>query len=426
MATAHDIYELHEFNDERLAARERVNSGRLLHYPKIGIYTGVGTSHSWLWFVDLFERLGFYDLLFLNEDNIRSEELGGIDVLVISGGDTFAVAKGLGKRGSDKLKAFIRNGGLYIGTCAGAYLPLNSSKEYLNLFNYVNAKISNLTKNLPEAKEVPEKFCTPYGCSFIFHPIREEVKLRTNGIAPFQEVGSLVAPLYGGPSMLDAGKVEVLAYYEEFTDKTVFLVNEEIARNIVIGKAAVVRKKMGEGHLYLFGPHFEHPHYPMANKLVADVIYYEVKETSPNVSKPEENVKSIEGTEAKKLIRDVKRELSNSRIVNTGLEVIPVHWLIGNKTYEPGKISVFLEAMWKRIRMLERWGKLTVRNENAEAIVECASDTTILLREIKKDIGKRVDTVGLATQLFSNLSMLSSVFLDTYFRTKMREWNDKI
>jgi glutamine amidotransferase-like uncharacterized protein len=421
MTTAHDIYKNLAFNNTRLADRKLKNRGRLLRYPTIGIYTGVGSSHSWLWFVDLFERLGFYDLIFLNENDICSEELGELDILVISGGDTFAVAKGLGKRGSDKLESFIRSGGLYIGTCAGAYLPLNSSKEYLNLFNYVSVKINNLTKNLPVITAVPEKFCTPYGCSFIFHPIREEVKLRTNGIAPFEEVESLVAPLYGGPSMLDTEEVEALAYYQEFTDKTVFLTNEEIARDIMIGRMAVARKKMGMGHLYLFGPHFEHPHYPIANKLVADVIHYEIKDTSHNMSKTTENLESIEGIEAKKLIKDVKRELSNSRIVSAGLEMVPVHWLIGNKTYEPGKISVFLEVMWKRILTLEHWGKLTIRNENAKTIIKCASDTTILLREIKQDIGKNVDTVGLATQLFSNLSILSSVFLDTYFRTKMKE-----
>ncbi|MGD8338408.1 MAG: hypothetical protein PVJ29_15055, partial [Desulfobacterales bacterium] len=43
----------------------RTPGSRLLRYPKIGIFAGEGTSHSWLWFVDLFDRMGFHDLSFL-------------------------------------------------------------------------------------------------------------------------------------------------------------------------------------------------------------------------------------------------------------------------------------------------------------------------------------------------------------------------
>ncbi|HUU39841.1 MAG TPA: BPL-N domain-containing protein, partial [Desulfatiglandales bacterium] len=379
----------------------------------------VGTSHSWLWFVDIFERLGFYDLFFLSENDIHGEGLGGLDVLVMSGGDTFTVAEGLGKKGAEKLENFIVNGGLYIGSCAGAYLPLNSSKEHLNLFNYVNVKITNLTKALPEAKRVPEKFCTPYGCSFIFHPVREEVKLMTSGIAPFKGVESLVAPLYGGPSMLVSDGVEVLAYYEGFTSKTVFLVDNEIARNIIIGNAAVVRKKMGEGHLYLFGPHFEHPHYPMANELLADVINFEVKESVKAIRRSENDTKEIKGAEVKALIRNLKRELSNSRIVGAALEMVPVHWLIGNKIYEPAKIRVFIESMWKRVRIIEKWYRVVVENGNEKSMVELASDITALLRLIRKYIIQGLDTEDLAAQLFGKLNILSTMFLDIYFKSKL-------
>jgi len=53
-------------------------------------------------------------------------------------------------------------------------------KFNLNHFNFVPAKITNLTKTLPEAHGFKEKFCTCYGCSFIFHAVREAVEtLRT-------------------------------------------------------------------------------------------------------------------------------------------------------------------------------------------------------------------------------------------------------
>jgi len=399
--------------DGGLDADHRRESSR----ARIGIYAGTGTSHSWLWFVDIFERFGFFDLMFLTEKDIREYGLDTVDVLAMSGGDTFAVAEALGKKGAHKLGCFISNGGLYIGSCAGAYLPLNSSKKHLNHFNFVAVKIANLTKTLPEANRVPEKFCTPYGCSFVFHPVREEVKVRTNGFEPFSSAGSLVAPLYGGPSMRVSDDVNVLAYYEGFTDKTIFLVDGEIAQNTVIGNAAVVRKKMGEGHLYLFGPHFEHPSYPVANELVADVISFEVKENLQKTLRSENNIKKIKGTDAKRLIRNIKRELSNSRIVSAGLEMLPIHWVIGNKIYEPTKIRVFLEALWKRLRIIEKWDRLIVKNGNDKSIVAYASDITVILRAIKKHIDKELDTLDLSRQLFPKLNILSTMFLDIYFKS---------
>ena len=400
------------------------NADRVLRYPKIGVYVGTGASHSWLWFVELFDRMGFYDVVFLDENQIQRDGLKGLDILAMSGGDTFAIAKGLGSRGSKNLEAFVRGGGLYLGSCAGAYLPLNSSKEYLNLFNFANVKIANLAKTLPEAKRVPEKFCTAYGCSFIFHPVREEVRLTTDGIPPLSGVDKLLAPLYGGPPMIASDNAEVLARYEGFTNKTQFLVDNDIAETTIIGKAAAIKTKMGSGHFYLFGPHFEHPRFPLANKLMADVIYWDMRDTPLKTHGHSNNNIEVKGDKAKKLINDIKRELSNCRIVALGIEMMPTSWLIGTKVYEPAKIRVFIEAMWTRIKALEKQEEVIFTVGEDSQIIDYASDTTILLRKIRKEAAKGLDTLHLARQIFKNLNIMTTKFLTMYFRTfnvKFRE-----
>src|SRR3989338_1250708 len=72
---------------------ENSASASPLHYPKIGIYIGNGSSHSWLWLVELFEKYGLYDISFLKGKDILRDELNNIDVFVVSGGDTFAIAE---------------------------------------------------------------------------------------------------------------------------------------------------------------------------------------------------------------------------------------------------------------------------------------------------------------------------------------------
>ncbi|MFP3911110.1 MAG: BPL-N domain-containing protein [Desulfobacteraceae bacterium] len=430
-----DIYERFKTLNSRLIRGENIpfsegikglsnpsgtNRDKPLAYPAIAIYAGQGASHSWLWFVDLFDRMGLYDLCFLTDTTLKENGLRGIDVLAMSGGDTFAIAEGLGKSGAREIERFIRSGGLYIGSCAGAYLPLNSSKPFLNLFNYVPAKITNLTRSLPTALRLKEKFCTSYGCSFIFHPVRETVELKTNGFAPFGKPKTLLAPLYGGPPMTLSDPAAVLVRYTGFTDHTLFLVDRKLAEETVLGKAAVIRKKMGAGHFHLYGPHFEHPRFPTANHLMAAAMYWDLRRGNP----PCPRTDALQGNaflskkSAKHFIRAVKREISNARIVAAGLEMQPVQWTIGNKVYDPGKIRVFLEAIWSRLGVLEKAPRLCIQPGQDGAAMRHTASLTSLVRATKRDWDQARNTPDMARTLFSELSHSSMLFLDIYFRTQ--------
>ena len=400
----------------RISERETTGS-RQLRYSKVGIFTGEGTSHSWLWFVDLFERMGFNKLSFLNEYNVQEGGLEGLDVLAISGGDTFAIATALGKNGASEIRRFIEKGGLYIGSCAGAYLAMNSSKSPLNLFNYAAVKITNLSKYLPHCHEMPHKFSTAYGCCFVFHPVRESIGLRVNGTVPFSGPGALTAPLYGGPAMIASDGAQVLAHYEGFTNKTVYLVDEALAYETLIGKAAAVRANLGRGTIYLFGPHLEHPHYPEANGLIADAIFWDAGRSSHN--DPAQRVKSekLTETESRDLIRALKRELSNSRIVAAGLELSPLRWLIGTKYYEPEKIRVFLDSMWHRLKFLEARGRLCTTEWTPTDLRAWATEITSMLRLMKNNLDQDHDTLPVAGQLFALLQKFTAAFLHLYFLT---------
>ena len=405
-----------------MSSSDPYNSADCRGYPKIGIYTGQGTSHSWLWFVEIFDRMGFYNLAFLTEDQLKTDGLDRFDVLAMSGGDTFAIAEGLGPEGADRLERFIRNGGLYIGSCAGAYLPLHSSKEHLNLFNFVPAKITNLTRTLPEAQRLREKFCTAYGCSFIFHPVRESVQLATNGFTPFSKAPSLEAPLYGGPPMIAGESAQVLATYSDFTTKTLFLVDEQLARDTVLGRAAVIRQKMGAGHLHLYGPHFEHPHFTVANQLLIDAMLWDLRYDPVQAGEYNADEKVIRGEACRKLLRDLKREISNSRIVAVGLETLPVRWTIGNKIYETAKIREFIEPVWSRINVLEKRRQVCMLNGQDTLIIQRASEVTSLLRDIKNRIDRHTDTHDIAGRMFRKLNKVCTRFFEIFFRTKMHQY----
>lgn len=403
------------------AQRDRISPrpqgrARAIRYPRIGIYTGAGASHSWLWYVDMFDRMGFYDITFLGAAEIQGQGLAGIDVLTVSGGDTFAIAKALQPSGADRLRDFIITGGLYIGACAGAYLVMNSSKPHLKHFNFTGTKITNLSKKLPQCRQMPHKFALAYGCDFIFHPVRETVRMKTTAHLPFAPERTVEAPLYGGAGMQAPDDAQVLALYQDFTTDTVFLVDRDLAQETLVGKAAALRAPMGKGWLYLCGPHFEHPRFPASNALLADAIYWDNQCRSAKLP-ADDWPELLSKTDSRSLLQEIKREVSNARISASGLEMQPIRWLIGAKFYEPEKIRVFLEAIWYRLKRLEKLAILHATWESAAHLRQYANATTALVRQLKQHVSQGGETNSLAAELFSLLQSFAVTFLDLYFQT---------
>ena len=395
------------------------NCDSLPHSPSIGIYTGSGASHSWLWFVEILDRMGFYHVHFVDERDILSNALEPLNVLLMSGGDTFAIAEGLGAEGSDKLRRFIEGGGLYIGTCAGAYLPLRSSMDFLNRFNFIDVRISNISRRLSETERISfEKHaCSSYGCEFVFHVVREDVILEmVNG---YQGDGKkeMIAPLFGGPSMLPSEDIEPIAIYKGFTKKTKFLVEEGLAERTLIGNIAIGKKSMGKGHLYIFGPHFEHPHYPACNLFLAEIVCKN-QNGRPKAIQKDPSGEPIKGEALRALLKDLKRELSNSRIMASGMDDLLIHWLIGNKYYEPEKISVFINTVWNRLKGLESTSDLEMQKESLLRCIEISKRITREVRTIKSEMRQEGDATFLASELFLDLKALSSNFFTLYFKVK--------
>ena len=141
--TSHSSYKNHILINQNSALGKPVTingCSKRYCYPKIGVYNGPGASHSWLWFVEVLDAMGFWDIEFIDDTGIKSGALKDLHVLLVSGGDTFAIAEGLSQKGSDALKNFLDEGGCYIGSCAGGYLPLRSSLDPLNLLNFASVK----------------------------------------------------------------------------------------------------------------------------------------------------------------------------------------------------------------------------------------------------------------------------------------------
>ena len=73
-------------------------------------------------------------------DAVRGGALDSADVLVMPGGSSVDESKSLGPDGREKVKSFVRNGGGYVGTCAGCCLLMESSKGHPDMLNMIPFK----------------------------------------------------------------------------------------------------------------------------------------------------------------------------------------------------------------------------------------------------------------------------------------------
>jgi glutamine amidotransferase-like uncharacterized protein len=398
--------------------------------PRVSVYTGEGASHSWIWFADLLERLGLFDVSFITDLEILDGILLGFDFLLVGGGDTYAMADSLGARGAALIEDFIRLGGMYHGSCAGAYLVLSGvDLEPFTPFDLIDADMVNVMPDPPPPACLEHKYLAPYGDEWVFHPVYGEVELSSGeaatGYTTFNGSGPVTAPLFGGPvlEVKDAGCI--LADYAGVTDRAAFPWPRERAEALLAGRQAVAIRRLGQGTVVASGPHLEHPLFPRSNILMAEALarHWERNRTAgvrtAGVSPPDRTA----GVPPATSFLEIKRQVSNARIVGFGLEKLPVTWRIGVKVWEPEKIRMFLDYAWDRLPYLEREA---ARGHELPAVTleEIASgygDVTQLAKTLKLMVEAGQDSQAQAQSLLTRLKELTARFLSLYFALRLEE-----
>ena len=101
---------------------------------RVGVYVDGGASGvgaiEWLRSVNDSPDM---ELRLITGRNVREGALGEIDVFVMPGGNSKTEYRTLGTNGVERMKDFIREGGAYIGTCAGCCLLMDGPVERARL-----------------------------------------------------------------------------------------------------------------------------------------------------------------------------------------------------------------------------------------------------------------------------------------------------
>ena len=97
---------------------------------RVGLYVDYGASGNGVFHLaSLIEHSPQTELVTLLASDIRAGKLKEIDILVMPGGGSTKQCVTIGLEHHDKIRDFLRNGGCYVGTCAGMFNVLQIHKR---------------------------------------------------------------------------------------------------------------------------------------------------------------------------------------------------------------------------------------------------------------------------------------------------------
>lgn len=107
---------------------------------RAAIYDGDGavssSGHDPLWIKRSLRHHGDMRVALIGPEDINDGLLSQFDVVVFGGGSSSRQGKGLGDAGRRRVRDFVREGGGYVGICAGAFLAANARAHDLFLVRF--------------------------------------------------------------------------------------------------------------------------------------------------------------------------------------------------------------------------------------------------------------------------------------------------
>lgn len=204
---------------------------------KVGVYAddgprGIGAV-EWFRLVDESPEM---ELRLLDGKAVRDGGLKGLDLLVMPGGGSKDEFVSLGTNGVLRMKDFIRSGGGYIGTCAGACLLLDEDDRRARVMPWMRSGTEDVT----------------------FFP---NINLNAKGAAVLGlKEGRHVMRFHGGPFMWPTTNAIAGAKFEVWgtMDAEASMKGPSDAKRRMYGSAAVIGGTYGKGRVFVTSAHPEY------------------------------------------------------------------------------------------------------------------------------------------------------------------------
>lgn len=175
---------------------------------------------------------------------IDGRVLGMADIFVMPGGADLPYCRKLNGAGNDNIRAYVKEGGTYLGICAGAYYACSAIEYHKGRDDAICS-----------ARELAFTKAVAQGSLPALAP-HYDLTLRTAAIAvvTLADSGKIKSFYHGGPSFHGAAKDEIVARYNDLPGMP----------------PAILNMKVGDGRVILSGVHLEVSSDDIANYPLSD------------------------------------------------------------------------------------------------------------------------------------------------------------
>jgi len=184
----------------------------------------------------------------VDAEMIRNGALGKVDMLVMAGGSSVTIAKNLGEKGRDAIRDFIRNGGSYFGTCAGACLTMESASHHPDMLHII-----------------PYRTIGARGHADMMISFTEDAKRLTGISASRERVRYAEGPVLVPSEPVEGASFVPIALYASHVDT-----DSSKRRETMCGKVAGVAGTYGKGKVLVYSVH---PEYDYADHYMISSAY---------------------------------------------------------------------------------------------------------------------------------------------------------
>jgi len=210
--------------------------GRVQKPVRVAVFAGEGARKTKGEVSAVIEKIPGFETELVTAADIRAGKLKQFQILLHPGGSGSGQGKDLGEDGREIEKKFIRDGGGYIGICAGAYL---ASRSYDWSLHVLDAEVIDRAHWARGTGDVELKFSAP-GKDF------------------FNAKADKLSIYYGQGPLLAPGKDDKIPDYEPLALYETEIHSKGGAKpGVMKGTTAAARGSYGSGRVFAFSPHPE-------------------------------------------------------------------------------------------------------------------------------------------------------------------------
>ena len=205
-------------------------------FLSIAIYKGEGSTEEGIENVKNNVRtVTNIEIIEINSEQVQNDDLSKFDIIIFSGGSGSKQAEAIGEKGKENIRNFIKNGGGYLGICAGMYLATSGFDWSLGILNAETVSTTEWKR----------------GKGFVDLELTDDGKNILGGVSGLFKCRYSSGPLLKNMNLENLPPFTTVAYFRSEISENA------VTEGVMIDTPAIVYSTYGEGKVFVISTHPE-------------------------------------------------------------------------------------------------------------------------------------------------------------------------